>query len=166
MAASHNFGLRLVTLAQLGVFAPTWATAQEPGDSAFAELQARGTVEMGVDQSTAIHRFDDLPDGGRIELQTSRPDSSAVSAIRGHLEGIARAFGTGDFSKPSLVHARDVPGAATMSRLHRVISYRFEPLPRGGAVRIRAKDPEALQAIHQFLAFQRREHRAGGQGHL
>ncbi len=44
-------------------------------DSGFAALQARGKVVMGVDQYASVHRFDALPDGGRIELR--RPGETA-----------------------------------------------------------------------------------------
>jgi hypothetical protein len=42
------------------------------------------------------------------------------------------------------------------------IRYEFRALPRGGEVIIRTSDRAALRAIHEFLAFQRQEHRAGG----
>jgi hypothetical protein len=143
-------------------FSPQGTAAQERGDTAFSRLQARGRMVMGVDQYASKHRFDDLPDGGRIELQTSPTDTSSVAAIRGHLAGIARAFGSGDFSDPMLVHADSVPGTAIMSARRKAIQYRFEPLPGGGDVRISTRDSEAVKAVHAFLAFQRREHRADG----
>jgi hypothetical protein len=41
---------------------------------------------------------------------------------------------------------------------------RYEPrdIPRGAELRIRTDDPEALRAVHRFLAFQRQEHHAAG----
>lgn len=117
---------------------------------------------MGVDQYTSVHRFDDLPDGGRIELQRAVDDSAGVRAIREHLKGIVAAFSAGDFTTPAFVHMRQVPGAATMAAKHAVIRYEFQALPRGGEVRITTTDPEALRAVHEFLAFQRSDHRAGG----
>jgi len=116
---------------------------------------------MGVDQYTSTHRFEDLPDGGRIELQRNRPDSAGVVAIREHLRAIAEAFAKGDFAAPALVHAGTVPGAHAMAEKHRAIRYQYRPLPLGGEVRISTGDAEALQAIHTFLDFQRREHWAG-----
>jgi hypothetical protein len=41
-----------------------------------------------------------------------------------------------------------------------VITYTYGELPRGGEVRIVSKDPDAIAAIHEFLAFQRHDHRA------
>lgn len=132
-------------------------------DSAFAALQGRGKTAMGVDQYTSTHRFDDIVDGGRIELTRDAADTAGVRTIREHLAGIARAFAAGDFSTPFAVHAREVPGTRTMTAKRDAIRYEFRPLPGGGEVRISSKDPEAIGAIHAFMAFQRGDHRAGGE---
>ncbi|HKH92940.1 MAG TPA: hypothetical protein VKA54_14120 [Gemmatimonadaceae bacterium] len=131
-------------------------------DSAFGAMQARGKQAMGVDQYTSVHRFDDLEDGGRIELQRDRDDVEGVAAIRVHLRAIARAFAVGDFSTPATVHLESVPGSATMRARRRAIRYEPVDLPRGAALRIHTRDWEAIAAVHQFLAYQRREHRAAG----
>ena len=140
----------------------TAAPAQQASDTAFAALQERGRTAMGVDQYASKHRFDDLPDGGRIELRQTTPDSAGTTAIRKHLAGITRAFAKGDFTIPGVVHAGPVPGTRVMAQKQELIDYRFRRLPGGGEVRLTTKDPEALGAIHQFLSFQRGEHRASG----
>lgn len=127
-------------------------------DSAFAGVQARGKVAMGVDQYTSQHRFDDLADGGRIELQRDPADSAGVRTIREHLQEIARAFAAGNFETPGFVHDREVPGARVMTARRESIRYEFRPLPGGGEVRITTRDPDAVAAVHEFLAFQRTDH--------
>jgi hypothetical protein len=129
------------------------------GDSAYAAMQQRGKRAMGVDQYTSAHRFESLPDGGRVELQRAVDDSAGVTVIRRHLRDVAASFAAGDFTTPGFVHARAVPGAAVMAARRRAITYEVRDLPRGGEIRIRTRDPEAVQAIHEFLAFQRRDHR-------
>lgn len=131
-------------------------------DSAFAAMQMRGKMAMGVDQYTSTHNFDALPDGGRIELQRNVDDSAGVAQIRAHLQGIATAFKSGDFSTPAFVHMRQVPGTDVMAARHDAIRYTFRELPRGGELRIVTDDSAALKAIHEFLAFQRQDHHAGG----
>lgn len=135
---------------------------EAPADSNFAALQQRGKVAMGVDQYTSVHRFDSLKDGGRIELQRASDDTAGVRTIRTHLQEIAAAFAEGDFSTPAFVHMRDVPGTADMARLRSAIRYAYAPLPGGGEVRITTTDPQALRAVHAFMAFQRGDHRSGG----
>ncbi len=135
-------------------------SARADSDSAFAAMQARGKGIMGVDQDSARHVFESLSDGGRIELQEAVNDTAAVARIRRHLEEIADAFSRGDFTAPTLVHLQRVPGTRVMAAKREAISYRVAHLPRGGEVRITTADPDALAAVHEFLAFQRREHRA------
>jgi hypothetical protein len=132
-------------------------------DSAFASLQARGERAMGVDQYSSTHLFIPLPNGGRIELQGDAADLVAARTIRGHMGDIATRFAAADFKIPGFVHATSVvPGTAVMRARRNRISYTVEELPRGAALRISSNDSAAVRAIHDFLAFQRGEHRAGG----
>jgi len=131
-------------------------------DSAFAALQQRGKVAMGVDQYASEHVFEPLPDGGRIVLQMKAADSTGERVIRDHMRTIATAFAAGDFSLPGQVHAvASVPGTNVMRELKSGISYRAADLERGGEVRLTTKNEKAVAAIHDFLAFQRTDHRAG-----
>lgn len=138
--------------------------AEAAADSAFAGVQKRGGVAMGVDQYTSSHVFKPLPDGGRIELQRDTDDSAGTAQIRRHMQQIVAQFSNGDFRLPGFVHAETVPGTATMAAKRAVISYTVESLPRGAAVRLRSDDADAVQAIHDFLAFQRRDHHAPDRG--
>lgn len=135
--------------------------ATKPGgrDSAFAALQARGASAMGVDQYTSSHVFESLPDGGRIVLQRDSVDAAGTAQIRDHMRDIASRFAAGDFAIPGFVHAQAVPGTAVMSARKSLISYTADTLPRGGQVRLLTKDSAAIAAIHEFLAFQRSDHR-------
>jgi hypothetical protein len=131
-------------------------------DSAFAAMQERGRRAMGVDQYTSTHHFDALPDGGRIELQRDTNDSAGIARIRAHMREIAVTFKSGDFSTPTMVHLREVPGATVMAARRALITYEPRDLPRGAELYIRTTDPEARRAIHEFMAFQRADHRATG----
>src|SRR4051812_49278676 len=79
-----RFDMRTLT-----VFAATIALlAGRPAlgqDSSFGAMQKRGKQAMGVDQYTSTHKFDALPDGGRIELQRNSDDSAGVATIRAHV---------------------------------------------------------------------------------
>jgi hypothetical protein len=129
-------------------------------DSAFAALQQRGEAAMGVDQYASQHRFETLPDGGRIALQQPGGDSAAVQIIRAHMQDIARSFGRGDFTTPMFVHnTAKVPGTAVLASKRNVIRYAYRPLPDGAELRIYTTDADALKAIQEFMAFQRSDHR-------
>ena len=129
-------------------------------DTSFAAMQERGKAAMGVDQYTSGHHFDALADGGRIELQRDVDDPDGVARIRAHIREIAQAFKAGNFSTPAMVHMQDVPGTKIMAAKRALITYEPHDLPRGAELRMRTTDPEALRAIHEFMAFQRGEHHA------
>jgi hypothetical protein len=136
--------------------------AREPADSAFALVQTRGHAAMGVDQYTSQHRFESLPGGGRISLKRDADDSAGAAQIRRHMQTIALAFAGGEFALPGFVHDREVPGTAVMAQRRSHITYTVDTLPRGGQLRIRSDDSVAVAAIHEFLSFQRQDHRSGG----
>lgn len=142
------------------------ADSKVGADSAFAALQERGAVAMGVDQYTSSHVFEDLPDGGRIVLQRDSVDDKGTAVIRAHLQDIATRFAQGDFTIPGMVHAQTVPGTDSMAARRGTLRYTFDSLPRGGQVRITTSDSIARIAVHAFLAFQRTDHHAAGhEGH-
>jgi hypothetical protein len=62
------------------------------------------------------------------------------------------------------VHDREVPGTAVMAKRRARITYSVAPLPRGGQLRLRSDDSAAVTAIHEFLSFQRQDHRSNAGG--
>ena len=86
---------------------------------------------------------------------TDRPTRSAI--VRNHLKRLPPTS-EGNFAKPFQTHAEVPPGVPSMERLKAAIRYKYEETPRGGMVRISTSDPEALKAIHEFLAYQASEH--------
>lgn len=144
---------------------PAHMKAKPTADQAHAghaEMEARGAVAMGFDQSRASHHFVLLPDGGRIEIHVNDPaDDVTRQQVTGHLELISRQFKSGDFGIPAATHGETPPGAADMTRLRSHIDYAFERSAHGGAVTIRTSDAKALEAVHAFLRYQIREHRTG-----
>src|ERR1700749_81978 len=90
------------------VFAGVTACGHHDDDKAFAALQGRGKMAMGVDQYASIHNFDDLPHGGRIALQMKADDSLSTAQIRAHLKLIQHAFEAGEVSTPAFVRLREM----------------------------------------------------------
>jgi hypothetical protein len=130
-------------------------------DSSFNAMDHRHGDMIGVDPSSLAHTFVPTPDGGEIILERRSGDTTAVSRIRAHLEQIAAAFSTGDFSAPAVIHEKEADGAAVMIRKAAVITYSVGERANGASLRIRTADRQAIDAIHNFIAFQIREHRTG-----
>lgn len=125
-------------------------------------LKKRGGEAMGFDQDAADHHFLLEPDGGSIQV-TAKPGAAAevIEEVRSHLRTIAADFKRGDFAKPFQTHAEVPPGVPAMQRLAATISYDYEDVARGGAVRMRTPNRDALQALHDFLRYQITEHHTG-----
>ena len=127
-----------------------------------AAVDERGDHVMGFDHEKTVHRFRLTAAGGTIGVDANDPgDTESRDAIRMHLSHIAKMFADGDFEAPMRIHDRVPPGVPVMKRLKAEIRYDFEPSDRGGRVVIATKNREAVDAIHDFLRFQIREHRTG-----
>lgn len=127
-----------------------------------AAVDARGAHVMGFDQQRTVHHFRLYEDGGAIDVAVKDPAHHADrDAIRQHLPHIAMLFADGRFDLPMLVHDTNVPGTGDLTRLKAEVTYRYVETPAGGRVDIVTRHPEALAAVHRFLAFQIADHRTG-----
>ena len=125
-------------------------------------LKKRGGDAMGFDQDSAEHHFILEATGGSIRVTVNKDaDPKVLDAVRGHLRTIAGEFSRGDFGKPFQTHDEVPAGVAEMKSAARAITYRYEDIAGGGAVRIRTADARALKAIHDFLRYQITEHKTG-----
>lgn len=143
---------------RVDVGTPEPATAGQ-SDTAFKAMDVRHGEVVGTDPMALEHQFVSQPDGGDIILERQIHEDMGINQIRAHLLLISRSFARGDFSLPGFVHEKPVPGTVVMAQRAGQISYTVEDLPHGGVVHIRTEDPEALKAIHSFIAFQIAEHR-------
>jgi hypothetical protein len=127
-----------------------------------ADVEKHGDAAMGFPHDTTTHHFRILPDGGAIEVTANdSKDTQNIQAIRTHLTHVATMFSNGDFSIPMFVHSQVPPGVTEMKDRRTEISYSFDELPDGGRVRIKTANKDALNAIHDFLAFQIEDHHTG-----
>lgn len=127
-----------------------------------SEMNKRGDRVMGFDHEKTTHHFRLLPEGGLIQVEAKDvKDIATRDQIRMHLLHIAIMFAEGNFKAPMLIHDQTPPGVPVLQRLKAEITYKFEKSDRGGRVRIITKSAEALNAIHEFLSFQIKEHQTG-----
>ena len=132
--------------------------AQEP--KADEQMNKRGDHVMGFDHMKTTHHFLLRESGGSIEVTANSADDVASrDQIRMHLKHIAMMFAEGNFKAPMLIHDQTPPGVPVMQKLKSEIKYEYEEIDRGAAVRISTQNPAALQAIHDFLRFQIKEHK-------
>jgi hypothetical protein len=144
------------TLTAMVIFA-SLAVAQDSQNQ--QGVQTRGDQAMGFSHEMTTHHFLLTKDGGVIEAKANNPDDEASrNAIQHHMQHIAMLFSEGDFNAPMFIHDQVPPGVPTMKRLKDQITYRAEPTKQGAEVRITTANPEALEAVHEFLTFQIKDH--------
>jgi hypothetical protein len=125
-------------------------------------VNERGDHAMGFSHEKTTHHFRLTAEGGAIEVSANDPnDAASREQIRTHLSHIAKLFKEGDFNTPMLIHGEAPPGVATMTRLKADISYTFERIEFGARVRIATATAEAVEAIHEFLRYQIKDHQTG-----
>ena len=125
-------------------------------------VNERGDNAMAFSHEKTTHHFHLTADGGVIEVTAN--DSNDVASekqIRAHLSHIAKLFKEGDFSTPMFIHDEAPPGVPTMKRLKADINYTVETIEFGARVRIATANAEALEAIHEFLRYQIKDHHTG-----
>jgi len=165
-----RFGIALALLLALPVFAQEAKHEGSMKDCPMhdqhaahhALVESHGDQAMGFPHDKTTHHFRLMSDGGAIEVTANDPNDKAnTSAIRSHLSHISKMFADADFSMPMFVHDGVPPGVTTMKLMKSTIRYTYEEMPSGGTVRIKADDPVALAAIHDFIRFQITDHETG-----
>src|SRR5258707_11597369 len=126
------------------------------------EMNMRGDQGMGFAQDKTTHHFLLRKDGGAIQvLANSADDKISIAQIQQHFQHINHAFQSGDFNIPMFVHDQTPPGVPVMIKLKDQIHYRYEQTETGARVIISSENAEAVEALHQFLRFQIKEHKTG-----
>ena len=126
------------------------------------QVDGQGDRVMGFTRDKTTHHFQLKKDGGVILAEAiDASDRESIENIRKHFDEIAAEFSRGDFSKPKEIHHRVPSGVEEMTQHRNKITYQFSELPKGGEIRIRTANEEALKAIHAFLRFQIQDHRTG-----
>jgi hypothetical protein len=127
-----------------------------------AALNSRGDHVMGFDHDKTTHHFELTKTGGVIQVRANdATDSASRDHIRMHLQHISKSFAAGDFKDPMDVHAEEPPGVPVTKKMKSNITYRYESIERGGRVVIQTQNSDALEAVHEYLKYQIREHKTG-----
>src|SRR5882724_5261538 len=92
-------------------------SADHSGDH-YTGVDSRGDHAMGFSHTATTHHFRVLADGGAIEAEVIDPaDRTNFTAIREHMQQIAKMFSAGNFDTPLFIHGRVPPGVPTMKKL-------------------------------------------------
>ena len=152
----------LLFASSAGLFLRAQTSQAAQHDHHMAEVKKHGAEAMGFDQDRTAHHFHLSSEGGVIQVSANDPkDSRSIALVQHHLELQTENFAKGDFAAPEHTHDQMPPGVNDMQKLKSEIHYAFRKTAQGGEVRIASRNPKAVEAIHQFLRFQIKDHATG-----
>ena len=125
-----------------------------------AEVAKRGVDVMPFDLKATTHIFAKTGTGGVQSVVAKDPgDAMQVDLVRKHLKKIQEQFVKGDFSGPSHIHGRDMPGLAQLqSARPGQIKMAYSDVPGGAQVTYSTSTPELVAALHSWFDAQLSDH--------
>lgn len=128
-------------------------------------IAAKGATVMPFDQNRTTHVFRATGTGGvqRVVVKDSG-DTDQIALIRSHLREEATRFAAGDFSDPMAIHGATMPGVAALRRGFADIDVRYAPIRDGATITYTTKDPDMIDALHQWFAAQLMDHGSHAHG--
>lgn len=125
-----------------------------------ADVAKRGAEVMPFDLKATTHIFTKSAQGGVQSVVAKDVSNSAqVGLVRKHLKDIQSAFLKGDFSGPSQIHGKDMPGLAQLQAARPgQIQIEYADVPGGARVTYSTQSPELVAALHSWFDAQLSDH--------
>jgi hypothetical protein len=127
-----------------------------------AEVAGRGADVMPFDLKSTVHVFTKTAVGGTQRVVARKAaDTPQVGLVREHLHAIRAQFLRGDFSGPSHIHGKDMPGLAELEAAapgQLAIDYR--DVVGGAELDYRSTDARLVAALHAWFDAQLADHGA------
>lgn len=153
----------------LAILIAATSVAYGAGAQRQADVAQRGAQVMPFDLKATTHVFTRTADGGVQQVIAKDPgDAMQVRLIRAHLRELQERFRRGDFSDPSSIHGKDMPGLAQLAAAKPgQLSIDYKALGRGAELVYRSKNPELVAAIGTWFDAQLSDHGADAMaGHM
>lgn len=132
-----------------------------------AMIHQRGSLMMPFDLDKTVHVFKRTKEGGIQQVRAKDPEDLAqVRLIQSHLRDEAQRFARGDFRDPAMLHGHDMPGLQVLDRSAGALQVNYKDLSDGAEISYTTKDPEVLEAVHEWFAAQLHDHGADATDHM
>ncbi|MGT2455226.1 aspartate carbamoyltransferase [Cupriavidus basilensis] len=135
-------------------------TSQAADPQRQAEVARLGSDVMPFSLSATTHIFTKTSDGGTQRVVAKdASDTQQTKLVRQHLHDIQTQFLKGNFSGPSHVHGKGMPGLAELqSATPGKISITYKDVDGGAEVTYRTADAKLVSAIHDWFDAQVSDH--------
>lgn len=130
-------------------------------------IHERGSLVMPFDLDKTLHVFKRTEEGGVQQVRAKDPDDRGqIRLIRKHLRNEAQRFARGDFRDPATLHGQDMPGLQVLERSTGALEVNYKDLADGAEISYKTRDPEVLEAVHQWFGAQLHDHGADATDHM
>ena len=151
--------MRASAVALLFLLAAAGCGAAADEEDRRARVAERGAKVMSFDLARTTHVFRALENGGvQTVVVRNRKDREQIGLVREHMRHEVVRFRRGDFSSPEEIHGEHMPGLHELAMGAERLDIRYEPVPLGGRIWYRTKDPELVRAIHRWFRAQVADH--------
>jgi hypothetical protein len=166
--SSHNHAvrrlggsLRAITFCGLGllVLLTIGACVSQPNSDHQKMIHEMGSQVMPFDLSKTRHIFEMTENGGiqKVVVRDEK-DVDQLAPIRQHLMHESMRFSEGDFSDPTSLHGKDMPGIQELSVGASQIRITYSELPNGAQIDFVTEDLKLITAIHKWFGAQLSDH--------
>ncbi|MCK5831343.1 MAG: aspartate carbamoyltransferase [Methylococcales bacterium] len=124
------------------------------------EVERLGRHVMPFDLNKTLHVFSKTEDGGIQQVISKKPlNKSQIILTQEHLKKIAAEFKQGNFTDPTKIHGKDMPGLNALKNAKPgSIIIKYRELENGAEITYATKTPELITAIHQWFDAQLSDH--------
>jgi hypothetical protein len=125
-----------------------------------AEVAERGKRVMPFSMEATTHIFTKTADGGiqRIVVKNTG-DAVQTKLVRVHLLEIKQQFVKGDFSAPSRIHGKNMPGLDELrSAKQAELAVDYRAVDGGAELAYRTSNPVIVAALHKWFDAQLSDH--------
>ena len=133
-----------------------------------ADVAERGKDVMPFSLKDTTHVFTKTSDGGiqRVVVKDVT-NADQTKLVRAHLREIEQQFRKGDFSGPSHIHGKDMPGLDALRRAKPgQIAIAYRNVDGGAELAYRTSDLKMVAALHKWFDAQLSDHGADAmEGH-
>jgi hypothetical protein len=134
-----------------------------PGPTATKQehIHQMGQTVMPFDLNKTTHIFR-MTDSGGVQsvVVKNAQDKDQIPLVRQHLRHEAEAFQHGDYSDPTSLHGKTMPGVSELEGHHASIAVAYSELPLGAALTFKTGDRHLATEIHRWFGAQLSEHGA------
>jgi hypothetical protein len=125
-----------------------------------AEVAERGKDVMPFSMEATTHIFTKTAEGGTQRVVVKNiADADQTKSVRVHLLEIKQQFMTGDFSAPSHIHGKNMPGLDELrSAKQAELAVNYRDVVGGAELAYRTSNPVIVAALHKWFDAQLSDH--------